>query len=576
MKSLFGNFTNTLSRNIILLLLSMLLPTFEISNSVHAAERVYASYSALERSISVTALEEFVKTGIVDESLAVYTQYLDPVQVQELRKTLQSPIKVNAIAVSQFLYTPQGEFLLRRLGEVIKTESRQEKPGFHALRSALILAAADPKGLTLLSLLREYPSSSVHIDLARTLGIAGELEKLVSETDKAISAVSQKAKIEAATAQVSLNLAQLPDFRRKGKFAIQKQTIKILDAVRNRFLLTDIYIPNAQQKVPVIVVSHGLGTDSSNFEYLASHLASHGFAVVVPNHPGSDTKQLRSLMKGSANEVAEPSEFYNRPLDIKFVLDELEQRNKSEFRGKLNLQQVGFIGQSFGAYTGLALAGAPINFAELEQDCKPKALQDTWNVSLLLQCRALELRTKAPLKDYNLRDDRIKAIIAVNPITSSIFGESGLNQIKIPVMIVASSEDTVAPALYEQILPFSWIGNQQKYLAVLQGGTHFSAIGNGKGSSQQVGLPSDIVGDDPAQARRYLNSLSLPFFQSHVAGITKYTPYLNAAYAKAISSKPLGLSLIQSLTSTELAQAFNGELKEEKTTPNTNTQPVKK
>ncbi|BAZ38945.1 hypothetical protein NIES4101_48910 [Calothrix sp. NIES-4101] len=541
----------------------MLLPTLEICNSVHAAERVYASYSALERSISVTALEEFVKTGVVDESLAVYTQYLNKGQIQELRKTLHSPIKVNAVAVSQFLYTPQGEFLLRRLGEVIKTKSRQEQPGFHALRSALILAAANPGGLTLLSLLREYPSSSVHIDLARTLGIAAELEKLVSETDKAIGTVSQKAQIEAATAQVSLNLVQLPDFRRKGKFVIQKQTIKLLDAVRNRFLLTDVYTPNAQEKVPVIVISHGLGTDKSNFEYLASHLASHGFAVVVPNHPGSDTKQMRSLMKGSANEVAEPSEFYNRPLDIKFVLDELEQRNKSGFRGKLNLEQVGFFGQSFGAYTGLALAGAPINFAGLEKDCKPKALRDTWNVSLLLQCRALELRTKNPLQDYNLRDARIKAIIAVNPITSSIFGESGLNNIQIPVMIVASSDDTVAPALYEQILPFSWIGNQKKYLAVLQGGTHFSAIGDGKGSSEQVGLPSDIVGDDPAQARRYLNSLSLPFFQSYIAGITKYTPYLNAAYAKAISSKPLGLSLIQSLTSTELAQAFNGHFKEE-------------
>jgi predicted dienelactone hydrolase len=573
MKSFFGNLTKTRSKNITLLLLSMLLPTFEISNSVHAAERIYASYSALERSISITALENFVKTGVIDENLAVYTQYFNPRQVQELRKALQSPIKVNTVAVSQFLHTPQGEFLLKRLGEVIKTESRQEKPGFHALRSALILAAADPRGLTLLSVLREYPSPSIHIDLARTLGIAGELEKLVSETDKAIGAVSQKAKIEAATSQVSLNLAQLPDFRRQGKFAIQKKTIKLLDVVRNRFLLTDIYIPNTQEKNRVIVVSHGLGTDSSNFEYLASHLASHGFAVVVPNHPGSDTKQLRSLLKGSANEVAEPSEFYNRPLDIKFVLDELEQRNKSEFRGKkLNLRQVGFIGQSFGAYTGLALAGAPINFAELERDCKPKALQDTWNLSLLLQCRALELRAKGTLKAYNLRDDRIQAIIAVNPITSSIFGESGLNQIKIPVMIVASSDDTVAPALYEQILPFSWIGNTRKYLAILQGGTHFSAIGNGKGSSEQVGLPSDIVGDDPAQARRYLNSLSLPFFQSHIAGMTKYTPYLNAAYAQAISSKPLGLSLIQSLTSTELAQAFNGELKEEQSVIDTNKQ----
>jgi predicted dienelactone hydrolase len=338
-------------------------------------------------------------------------------------------------------------------------------------------------------------------------------------------------------------------------------------------LLTDVYVPNTQQQVPVIVISHGLGTDSSNFEYLASHLASHGFAVIVPNHPGSDTKQLRSLMKGSANEVAEPSEFYNRPLDVKFVLDEIEQRNKSQFRGLLNMEQVGIFGQSFGGYTGLALAGAPINFAGLEKDCKPQALKDTWNVSLLLQCRALELRRTAPLREYNLRDERIKAVIAVNPITSSIFGDAGLNNIKIPVMIVASSDDTVAPALYEQIRPFSWIGNQHKYLAVLQGGTHFSAIGEGKGSSEQVGLPSDIVGDDPVQARRYLNLLSLPFFQSYVAGVTKYTPYLSAAYANAISRKPLGLSLIQSLTSTELAQASSGDFKETKSPEEPNNQP---
>ncbi len=573
MDTLFGIHTSTLRRNILLLVISVLLPTFGMSNSAQAAQKVYASYSALERSISVAALEEYVRTGVVDESLAVYTRYLNPGQLQELRRILQTPIKVNAVAVSQFLYTPQGEFLLRRLGEVIKSESRLEKPAFLALRSALILASAEPGGLTLLNVIREYPSPSIHIDLARTLGIAAELEKLTSETEKAIAAVSQKAKTEAATVQPTLSLAQLPDFRRQGKFVALKQSYKLLDAVRNRFLLTDVYIPNAQGKLPVVVISHGVGSDSSNFEYLASHLASHGFAVIVPNHPGSDTKQLRSLMNGSANEVAEPGEFYNRPLDIKFVLDELEKRNKRELQGRLNLEKVGIFGQSFGAYTGLALAGAQINFAQLEKDCKPKALKDTWNISLLLQCRAIDLRAKNPVKNYNLRDERIQAVIAVNPISSSIFGEAGLNNLKVPVMIVASSDDTVAPALYEQILPFSWIGNQQKYLAILQGGTHFSAIGDGKGSTDQIGLPSSIAGDDPAQAWKYLNSLSLPFFQSYVAGMTKYTPYLNAAYAKSISTQPLGLSLIQSLTSTDLAQAFNGELRKEKAPGEPNQQP---
>jgi predicted dienelactone hydrolase len=561
MKSLFGILADTLGK-ILLLLLAMLLPIFSIVNSAQAAERVYASYSALERSISVNALEGYAVNGIIDDSLAVYTKYISPAQMQEFRRILLNPIKVNAVAVSQFLYTPQGEFMLQRLGEVIKTDSRQQLPGFHALRSALILAAADSDGLTLLNLLRKYPSVSIHIDLARTLGIASELEKLVSETEKAIATVVEKADIEARMIEPSMNLSKLPDFRRPGKFAFKEHSIKLLDGSRNRFLLTDLYLPNATKQVPVIVISHGLGTDSSNFRYLASHLASHGFGVIVPNHTGSDTKQLRSLMNGSASKVTEANEFLDRPQDIKFVLNDIEQRNKKEFGGKLNLQQVGVIGQSFGGYTALALAGAQIDFKGLSNACKPKALKDTWNVSLLLQCRALEMRVKNPGKNYNLRDERVKAVIAINPITSSIFGEVGLNEVKIPVMFIASSDDTVAPALYEQIVPFSWIANPNKYLAILQGGTHFSAIGVGKNSVEQAGLPSDIAGDDPTLARRYINSLSLPFVQAYVAGVSRYSPYLNAAYAKAISNQPLGINMIQSLSATELAQAVGGDFKQ--------------
>jgi predicted dienelactone hydrolase len=561
MKSLFGILADTLGK-ILLLLLAMLLPIFSIVDSAQAAERVYASYSALERSISVNALKDYAVNGTVDDSLAVYTKYISPAQMQEFRRILLNPIKVNAVAVSQFLYTPQGEFMLQRLGEVIKTDSRQQLPGFHALRSALILAAADADGLTLLNLLRRYPTVSIHIDLARTLGIASELEKLVSETEKAIAAVVEKADIEARMIEPSMNLSQLSDFRRPGKYTYDKQPLKLLDGSRNRFLLTDVYLPKATKQVPVIVISHGLGTDSSNFQYLASHLASHGFGVIVPNHTGSDTKQLRSLMNGSASKVAEANEFLDRPQDIKFVLNDIEQRNKKEFGGKLNLQQVGVIGQSFGGYTALALAGAQIDFKGLGNACKPKALKDTWNVSLLLQCRALEMRVKNPAKNYNLRDERVKAVIAINPITSSIFGEAGLNEVKIPVMFIASSDDTVAPALYEQIVPFSWIANPNKYLAILQGGTHFSAIGVGKSGVEQAGLPSDIAGDDPALARRYINSLSLPFVQTYVAGISRYSPYLNAAYAKAISNQPLGINMIQSLSATELAQAVSGDLKQ--------------
>jgi predicted dienelactone hydrolase len=559
MKSLFGNWASTLRKNSLSLVLSVLLPTFGMSDSVMAAERIYAFYSPLEVSIPVSALEIYTKTGVLNKELAVYQHYLPSPQLRELRQILLKPVKISPAVASQFLYTPQGEFLLRRLGEVFTTKSRQPKLGFHALRAALISAAGEPEGLTLLTILRKYPNSSIHIDIAHSLGIVAELEKLISETKQAIATVINKSNLEAAIVGTE-NLSQLPNLATKGQFKSQKFTRKFFDLTRYRQLLTDIYIPQVRNPAPVIVISHGLGLDSSNFRYLAEHLVTHGFAVIVPNHPGSDAKQLHSLINGSADEVAEPEEFYNRPLDIKYILDELAK--DKQFQERLNLQQVGVLGQSLGGYTALALAGAEINFEQLAQDCQPAALKDTWNMSLLLQCRALELNQQR----HNLRDERVKAVIAINPITSSIFGKSGLSQVKIPVMLVGCSEDTVAPALYEQILPFSWFTHPQKYLVMLVGGTHFSTIGNSQPGSEQIPLPAEMVGD-ASQARSYMNTLSLPFFQAYVAAKPQYIPYLNAAYTKTIVNKSLGLHIVQSLSTTELPQTVGNTFA---------TKPVKK
>ncbi|MEO1429284.1 MAG: alpha/beta hydrolase [Cyanobacteria bacterium J06633_8] len=560
MNSLFGKWIDNLRKSWLLLVLSIFLSVFGISNYAWTAERIYASYSAFQRSISINALEKFAENGEIGEELSVYTHYLKPEQIADLRQVLTSQIKVHPVAVSQFLYTSQGEFMLRRLGEVIKTESGESKPGFYALRSALILAAAEPEGLTLLNILRKYPNSSINVDLARTLQIAGQLETLVNETNKAVAAVSAKSDTEAAI-QAGVNFEDLPTLNRRGKFIFKKQTLQFFDVIRGRQLSTDIYLPNIRSSVPVIVISHGIGTDSSNFRYLANHLATRGFAVIVPNHPGSDTKQINSLLNGSTSEVARADEFINRPLDVKFVLDELEKLNNtdSRFKQRLDLQQIGVFGQSFGGYTALALAGAKINSEKIKQDCRQQALKQTWNMSLLLQCRIQELQIRKPVQQYNLYDKRVKAVIAVNPITSTIFGKTGLSQVKTPVMMVSSSEDTVAPALYEQILPFAWIANPQKYLVQMESATHFSAIGDGKDSSEQVGLPSKLVGDNPKQAQSYMKLLSLPFFQNYVSGNSQYRPYLTAAYAESISINSMSLSLLHNLTTTEIARAVNSE-----------------
>ena len=527
----------------------LLIPTVGQQMPAQAAERIYASYAVLERSISVAALETYAKEGKLDDDLAVYSRYLNPQERAQLRRVLLNRVELSPVAVSQFLYTPIGETLLKRLGQVIQTESRQ--PGFYALRAALILAASDPEGLTLLNVLRKFPTRGIRINLQRSLQIAEELERLINQTNRAIALVLQSAATDATHSPV--DSSQLPDLQRRGTFTWNKQTITLYDRRRDRLIVSDIYLPSTKAPAPVIAISHGLGSDRSSYEYLANHLASYGFAVAVPEHPGSNAQQLRSLLAGRANEVTEPNEFINRAQDVKYLLDDLERRGNSQPAFQLNFQQVGVIGQSFGGYTALALAGAPLNFKQLQKDCL--GLNDFWNVSLLLQCRALKL----PPKEYNLRDRRVKAVIAINPITSSIFGEAGLNQIQVPVMIVSSSADKVAPALSEQILPFTWLTTQEKYLVLLQGGTHFSTIGE-TNSEAPVAIPNQVIGPNPIVARRYMKALSVAFSQSYVAGAPQYRPYLSASYTQAISQAPITITLVRSLLTTQLVQTLTKAL----------------
>nr|WP_272819040.1 hypothetical protein [Scytonema hofmannii] len=307
-------------------------------------------------------------------------------------------------------------------------------------------------------------------------------------------------------------------------------------------------MPQTSDPSPIIVISHGLGSDRTSFAYLARHLASYGFVVAVPEHPGSNAQQLQALLAGTVDRVTSPREFVDRPLDVKYLLDELTRLSKENpaFAGRLNLQQIGVVRQSFGGYTALALAGAPINFQQLQKNCP--ALEDTLNISQLLQCLALRL----PSSQYNLFDPRVKAVIAINPIDSSIMGRDSLSQIKMPVMIISSSADTIAPALLEQIQPFTWLTTPNKYLVLINGGTHFSAIAESPNAA--IPVPTEVAGSSPSLARSYVQALSVPFFRTYVVEQPSFRPYLSADYVNAISQKPLPLSLVTSLTSSQLGQ----------------------
>ena len=509
------------------------------------AERIYVTYGPLEVSVPIESLALFAKEGKIDSNLDGFAQYAKKAQLEQIQRVLQARAEIRAVTIAQFLYTPQGEVLLERLGRVIQTKGRQ--PGFYAIRAALILAAADPEGLTIVNVLRKFPTYGIRIDINRGLGLADGLTTLVNRSNRAIVGIAQLS--ETAGSEPFVPSGEILQPQLPGPYTWKKSSVTLTSPSRDRTFDIDIYLPNGSPRpAPVVVISHGLGSDRTSFEYLAKHLASYGFAVAVPEHPGSNAQQIQDLVTGRARDVSEPAEFVNRPLDIKDLLDYLTKLSTTDpaYQGQLDLQRVGVIGQSFGGYTALALAGAGINFAQLDKDCKLE--NETWNISLLLQCRARGLERK----EYNFSDPRVKAAIAINPIASSILGETNLSKIQIPVMIVAGSADTVAPALLEQIQPFSWLTSPNKYLVMMKNGTHFSTI---EQSPQSAFLPpTGVIGPEPALARRYVNGLSLAFMESYLNNKSDFRSYLEPSYALTISRDNLGLRILRSLTPQQIQE----------------------
>ncbi|QYO64793.1 alpha/beta hydrolase [Leptolyngbya sp. 7M] len=123
---------------------------------VQAAERIYFNYGLLGRSVTVEQLATFAETGELEGSLALLKRF-SPERRAQIRSVLQLRYPVDPIMVDRFAYTSSGERLFRELGELIQSEAYQN--GARGLRSAAILATANPDGVSIIGFLQQFPTA---------------------------------------------------------------------------------------------------------------------------------------------------------------------------------------------------------------------------------------------------------------------------------------------------------------------------------------------------------------------------------------------------------------------------------
>jgi len=480
----------------------------------------------------------------------VYFGQAHPRYMSGCRRVLRSRLILNPKQLQNFLQSRLGLHLLQWL------EPFFQVPDETVFSDLLLQMAADPDGLSLLSFLRCSPET-FRVNAEHLLSTANRVNLLLEATEKAIATVRDLAEAEAE--DDSTDFADLPDFQQPGPFEVMQFTMTVERSHRED-LQVFCYQPQGYlaSSIPVVVQSHGLASSPEDLAEYARHLASYGYFVAAPQHRGSDANYAREMLAGRSPDVFDPMDFIHRPQDVSALLDALEQQNETQFEGRLNLTEVGILGYSFGSYTAFALGGAAIDFGRLEGACDRVHHPNT---SLLLQCQALGL----PHSDYPLRDERIQAILAMEPLGSELFGAQGLKQIQAPVLLIAGSHDVVTPMVLEQARIFLWLASQPRYLTVMQGKSH---LRDTQRLVQQLQLQIQLSPAPPRLASPiesmpfdpYTKALSLAFFNQHLRGIN---PPLSAVYGASLSRPPYNLWLMSDRSSSpfyEALQHINDEL----------------
>ncbi|MGL6281294.1 MAG: alpha/beta hydrolase, partial [Microcoleaceae cyanobacterium] len=504
--------------------------------------------------IPVSAIEEFAKTGKLSSELMVYSELLEGKDLTNIQQMLtQTSPLITPSVIDLLNKSPTGRAVVELLGNGVRTADNQNGAG--SLTVAMTQAVQLPEGLSVLTMMQNFPGD-IRLQLHNTVGLLQELAERTIYSHKVYQAIERQALAQAET-EVNINPETLANIAKPGPFTWEKQSFTFRNPDRRNDSPIDVYLPAVKNsgQIPVVVISHGLGSDRSTFAYLAEHLASYGFAVLMPLHIGTDTEQMARIMTGQGSPIP-ANNFLNRPLDITHALNAVEAKyaNDPVWQGRLNLAKVGLFGQSFGGYTAIASAGADLELTEFAEKCANKDSDFFLNMSLFLQCRAVEL----PEQNYILKDERIQAIIAVNPLTSGVFNKNTMGAIDIPTMMVSGTLDTTTPALPEQIIPYTWLTTPDKYLLLVKPGTHFTFIG-GEADSGAVPVPPQLVGPPPPAGFPYMQTMATAFFQTYIVDDQKYQPYLSAKYAKQMSETPFQFSLIQEIDTQSIREELENK-----------------
>jgi len=228
------------------------------------------------------------------------------------------------------------------------------------------------------------------------------------------------------------------------------------DDSRDRDVPYKIYYPEETDldPLPTIVWSHGLGGTADGAGFLARYLVAQGFIHVNIQHEGTDDSLWRGKEGHPWDNIRKSTipwiTVKNRYMDVPYILGQLRVMNDANdpLKGRMNLDNIGMSGHSFGAVTTQIIAG---------------------------QITGVDIN-----KLESLALDKFKAAIAYSPVPNTrlkIAPQDLYSTINIPLMHMTGTEDT-SPIdgniqhLRDEIYQYAGQNGAMQYSVIIGGADH--------------------------------------------------------------------------------------------------------
>lgn len=522
------------------------------ASPVMAAQQITFRLDELQRSVPVADLAEFERTGKVSQNISFLIDRLNQDDRQALRFSLGHHFPTTSLEVADFLQTPMGAVVVSQFAKLSEQPTDDVVP---ALSGALILGASTDKGLRLVDVLEQYPLEDLIISVPAVMNLARRLRDQFDVQERIFSHLVTTGSTE------SLPSATLDGYAEAGDQPYKRESFSFPGPDGNTIqaialLPTPGHTASPRKPgPPLIVLAPGLNTDFNALLYVGEHLASRGYGVAALNFPVTSANRVMATIEGLAT-IPPANAWYHQPLDVSRLIDQVARR----FPGQVDTNRVGALGQSLGGYTVLALGGAQLDWAHLERACTviSDPTQVEFNPAILWQCQA----PGQVVQQRNFSDPRIKAMIAVNPVSTPIFTGASMRKLKDPVLIISGTKDIFAPPISQQLVPYASVATSGSVLALFDGATHLSFL---EGSGR---LPAWLIGTQQQQARQDLKALALAFFDQELQGGDAIRTLLPSKAALYRSGQPMQFLLRRDLTSVEIKSiAPRFSLEAQKTAP---------